>query len=68
MADFSANELFDNLQRFKGKYVRDEKQGRENDTDLLREMASLFDLDLRFTFQPVREATLDIGFHLPNRD
>jgi hypothetical protein len=65
MADFSANDLFENLQNFKSKYIKEEMQGRENDVKILMEMSHLLDLDLRFTFNPVKEASLDVGFHRP---
>ena len=62
MADFSANRLFNNLQDFKNKYVKEEKQGRENDTELLMDISRLMELDLKFSYSPVKEASF-MGFH-----
>jgi hypothetical protein len=64
MADFSANDLFKNLQGFKSKYVKEDMQGRENDVTILLEMSHLLELDLKFTFNPVKEASF-VGFHAP---
>jgi hypothetical protein len=60
MADFSADELFERLHSFKEKHHIE-----TNDVALLKEMSKMLDLDLRFTFNPVREASLGVGFHKP---
>jgi hypothetical protein len=67
MADYSADDLFSDLQEFKRKYIKEDMQGKENDTDILRATCKMLGVDLRFTFNPVREAHLPIGFGVPTK-